>query len=110
MPAPKYSITIECGSMRITRNLESTLGDVEGLDQELARIQKENGFKSLAEALVSKYGGLDRAKKRWFDEYIVLIGICDLCGGDLDHECKITENAADSVDIVCKSCVSKSVV
>jgi hypothetical protein len=67
MSAPRYKITLECGSMKVTQKLKSVLGDVEGLKQELARLQEENGFKSLADYLVNKYGGLDKAKKRWYD-------------------------------------------
>ena len=94
--------------MKVTQELKSSLGDVESLKQELARLQEENGFKSLADYLVNKYGGLDRAKKRWYDEYIVLIGVCDVCGGSLDNECKIIDDASISANVVCKSCVSKS--
>lgn len=108
MATPRYSITLSCGSMKVTQKLKSVLGDVEGLKQELARLQEENGFKSLADYLANKYGGLDKAKKRWYDEYIVLIGVCDVCSGALDYDCKITDNADGSANVVCKSCCSKS--
>lgn len=53
--------------MKVTRKLQSVLGDTEGLTQELAHLQEKNGFKSLADGLTSKYGGIEKAKKRWYD-------------------------------------------
>lgn len=104
MSTPRYKITLSCGSMNVTRKLKSVLGDVEGLKQELARLQEKNGFKSLADGLVSKYGGIEKAKKRWYDEYIVLIGICDACGGQLDNECKTIDNDNLAGIVICKNC------
>ena len=94
--------------MKVGLDLKSALGDVKGLEWELVHLLEENGVKSLADGLVNKYGGLDRVKKRWYDEYIVLIGVCDVCGGSLDNECKIIDDASLSTNVVCKSCCSKS--
>ena len=51
MSAPRYIISLKVGDMTISRKLKTVLGDTQSLQQELALILQEDGFKSLAEGL-----------------------------------------------------------
>ena len=56
--------------MTISRKLKTVLGDTEGLQHEIALILQEHGFKSLADALTNKYGGLEAAQQKWHDDHV----------------------------------------
>lgn len=63
--------------MTISRKLKTVLGDTEGLQHEIAIILQEDGFKSLAEGLVAKYGGTEAAQQKWHNDQL---GECIECG------------------------------
>lgn len=77
MSAPRYIIQLKVGDMIISRKLKTVLGDAEALQDELALILEEDGFKSLSDALVDKYGGLKAAQEKWIQDQQ---GWCDGCG------------------------------
>ena len=54
--------------MTISRKLKTVLGDTEGLQHEIALILQEDGFKSLADALTNKHGGLEATQQKWHDD------------------------------------------
>ena len=68
MSAPRYIIQLKAGDMTISRKLKTVLGDTEGLQHEIAIILQEDGFKSLADALTNKHGGLEAAQQKWHDD------------------------------------------
>jgi BRCT domain type II-containing protein len=69
MSAPRYIISLKVGDMTISRKLKTVLGDTQSLQQELALILQEDGFKSLAEGLAAKYGGTEAAQQKWNEDY-----------------------------------------
>jgi hypothetical protein len=77
MSAPRYIIQLKVGDMTISRKLKTVLGDTEGLQHEIALILQENGFKSLADALTNKHGGLEAAQQKWHNDQL---GECIECG------------------------------
>jgi len=70
MSAPRYIISLQVGAMTISRKLKTVLGDTEGLQQELALLLQEDGFKRLAEGLAAKYGGTEAAQQKWQDDQL----------------------------------------
>lgn len=108
MATPRYSITLRCGSAKISYKLKTVLGDVEGLERELAHLLEKNQFKSLSEALATKYGGLEKTRERWHDEYMIMVGSCDVCGGTLDGEYKTITTSNLAGVVTCSKCCQKS--
>ena len=86
MSAPRYIIQLKVGDMTISRKLKTVLGDTEGLQHEIAIILQEDGFKSLADALTNKHGGLEATQQKWHDaakmtiiDYKTSIFVCPDC-------------------------------
>jgi len=70
MSAPRYIIQLRVGDMTISRKLKIVLGDTEGLQHEIALILQEDGFKSLADALTNKHGGLTASQQKYHEDAI----------------------------------------
>jgi len=88
MSAPRYIISLKVGDMTISRKLKTVLGDTQSLQQELALILQEDGFKSLAEGLAAKYGGTEAAQQKWHNDQL---GECIECGIKLQKHNMIPE-------------------
>lgn len=68
MSAPRYIISLQVGDMAISRKLKTVLGDTEGLQQELALLLQEDGFKRLAEGLNANGGGRELILQSYYEQ------------------------------------------
>jgi len=102
MSAPRYIIQLRVGDMTISRKLKIVLGDTEGLQHEIALILQEDGFKSLADALTNKHGGLTAAQQKYHDGQL---WCCDGCGNEYPKTDFITIKTSWVAGIVlCPDC------
>lgn len=102
MSAARYIIQLKVGDMTISRKLKTVLGDTEGLQHEVARLLEEDAFKSLAEALTDKYGGLAAAQEKWIRDQE---GWCDGCGNHFKKtEFTVISNSNLAGIVLCPKC------
>lgn len=102
MSAPRYIIQLKVGDMTVSRKLKTVLGDTEGLQHEIALILQEDGFKSLADTLANKYGGLEAAQQKYHNDQL---WYCDACGNQYPKTDFITVKTDNLAGIVlCPDC------
>ena len=104
MSSTRYRLQLQVGNANITLKLKTVLGDVKGLQEELAYLQERGTIKKTIEQLDDKYSKLQRSKMvRHEDKH----GICDACGGPLGKDYTTISTATLAGIVMCSSCGSE---
>jgi len=101
MSATRYKVSFHVGNANVMIKLKTVLGDVKGLQEELATLQEKGSIKKIIEQLDDKYSKLQRSKMvRHENKY----GICDACGGPLGKNYTTISTATLAGVVMCAPC------